>query len=313
MKNITLFIVLLFSTFSGPKLWATEPCLVCQVVLIDEDDVSCFGANDGRIKISTLGCKGKVTYLWSNGAKTNEIKNLKPGKYSVTAKDEGGAIINKSYEITEPNKLTVTGSTLDPLCHGDATGTIYPSVSGGTPMYSFLWSNGQTVQYINSLKAGTYKLTVTDHNNCTATASFKIVDPPQVKVNTEYQYDISCAGAQDGAIKVYGSGGKSPYSYLWSNGNTSNKITNLKAGTYSVTVYDTYDCEATLTYTIAEPAALSVVLEDQSNISCQGLNDGSLEVIGKGGTPPYTYNWSNGHYDNNHFFETWKIYSYNNG
>jgi len=294
MKNITFLLIIFLSILSGKEMRASEPCAACQIVLIAEEDVSCFGANDGRIKLSTFGCQGKVSYLWSNGAKTNEITNLSPGKYSVTVKDEGGAIINKSYEISEPLKLTVGGSTLDPLCFGDATGTIYPSVNGGTPMYSFLWSNGQTVQYINSLKAGTYKLTVTDQNNCTATATYKINNPPMVEVNTEYEYDISCAGADDGAVKVNGGGGKAPYTYLWSNGSTSNKITKLKPGTYTVTVYDIYNCEESKTYTLTEPSPLRVELDKKLDVSCHSKGDGSLEVVAKDGTPGYSYDWSNG-------------------
>lgn len=292
-KFILISLVWLTATFTMDA-HAETPCAMCQVILSQKDDISCHGRKDGLLRVTSFNCKGKISYVWSNGGKTSEIKNLGPGKYTIVLTDEDGAMASATYEIIEPLKLTVDGSKFDPLCYGDATGTIYPNVNGGTPMYSFKWSNGQTVQYINSLKAGTYSLTVTDDNGCTAVNSWTIVDPPKVSVGTDYKYDVSCAGGNDGEIGVYGKGGTGKHTYSWSTGSSSPGLKNLKAGVYSVTVFDEYLCEGTATYTISEPAKLTVKLDNQRNITCHGKKDGILSVDGSGGTAPYTFSWSNG-------------------
>ncbi|NBT11978.1 MAG: adhesin, partial [Betaproteobacteria bacterium] len=139
------------------------------------------------------------------------------------------------------------------LCNGGSTGSLDITVSGGTASYSYAWNNGATSQDINTLAAGTYSVTVTDANGCTAQGSYTITQPSALQITLNGTTNILCNGGNNGSINVSVSGGTGGYTYLWSSGQTSEDLTNLIAGTYSVTVTDANGCTAQGSYTITQP------------------------------------------------------------
>jgi len=178
------------------------------------------------------------------------------------------------------------------------------AATGGTPSYSYNWTpgnpTGNGTTSVTGLTAGTYTCIVTDANNCTASATFTITQPPLLTSNIQSQTNIACNGGNNGSMTVAINGGTANYSYSWSNGantpNTSattNTINNLIAGTYTVTVTDANGCSTTSSGTITQPVALTASITAQTNITCNGGNNGSLTVGINGGTANYDYEWSN--------------------
>ncbi|NVK84470.1 MAG: SprB repeat-containing protein, partial [Cytophagia bacterium] len=269
----------------------TEPAVLAASAVAT--NVDCNGNASGSIDLSITGGTGPFTYSWSNGATTEDLNGLTPGTYSVTVTDANGCIVSTSATITEPIPLTVSTTSVNILCNGFSTGSIDLTVAGGTTAYSYLWSNGATTQDLNNLVAGTYSVTVTDANLCTATASVTISQPPAITLSTS-KVDITCKGDTDGSIDLSVSGGTGAYSYSWSSGETTQDLSGLAAGSYTVTVTDANGCTANSTITITEPPTLMTATYTQTNVSCNGGSDANIDITVADGTAPISYAWSNG-------------------
>ena len=180
-------------------------------------------------------------------------------------------------------------------CNGECTGSVWGfDVTDGVEPYTFMWEgNGMTYTYadVGGLCPGTYCVTVTDGNGCTATDCVDVVDSPMFTTTTT-STDAACnGGSNSGTATANPSGGSGPYTYSWDNGGMTQTITDLSAGTYCVTVTDSQGCTAT-SCTIVD-GGLEITLTGM-NVSCNGGNDGSATATGSGGTMPYSYLWSNG-------------------
>ena len=132
-----------------------------------------------------------------------------------------------SFTITEPTAIALSGTQVDVLCNGFATGSIDLSVSGGVGPYTYAWSNTATTEDINSLAAGTYTVTVTDANSCTATTNFTITEPTAISLSATTA-DVACNGDDSGTIDLTVSGGVGPYTYAWSNSATTEEHREMK-------------------------------------------------------------------------------------
>jgi len=175
-------------------------------------------------------------------------------------------------------------------CFGLSDGDIYISVVGGTPPYTCIWSNGATTQDISNIPAGTYSIIVFDNVLASDTEVFNITEPAQLNVSFSTTTNVSCSGGNDGMLCANVTGGTAPYDFAWSNGTTTQCITNLSAGTYTITVTDANACTASIAGTITEPPPLTITTPSNVTI-CQGTD---LCVAVTGGTPPYTYFWTPG-------------------
>lgn len=255
-------------------------------------DVSCNGSNDGSLSASASGGNAPYTYLWSNGATTANVSNVAAGTYTVVITDVNGCTATASATVSEPSTLFVNASASNIGCNGASDGSISSGAQGGTAPYTYLWSNGATTSAIQGLSAGSYTVTVTDANGCTATASANVSEPSALSASTGSS-DVSCNGGNDGSLSVSASGGTAPYSYLWSNGATSANVSGVSAGNYGVTVTDANGCSATASANVSEPAALSAVAS-ATDASCSGVNNGSVDLSVSGGTVGYSFAWSNG-------------------
>ncbi|MEZ4893191.1 MAG: SprB repeat-containing protein [Saprospiraceae bacterium] len=251
------------------------------------------GGNNGSIDLSVSGGTNPYTYVWSNGATTQDISNLSAGTYTVTVTDNNNCTKSLSATVNNQSGPTVSETHVNVACYGGNTGSIDISVSGGTSPYTYLWSNGATTQDINNLSAGTYTVTVTDANNCSATKATTITQPGSGLSLSRTSTNVSCYGGSNGSINLTVSGGTSPYSYNWSNGATTEDISGLSAGTYTVTVTDNNGCTKTTSKTITQPKSL-VLTKTQTNVDCYGGSNGSIDLTVTDGSSPYTYAWSNG-------------------
>ncbi len=147
------------------------------------------------------------------------------------------------------------------------------------------------MQLLQHCLRGTYTVTVTDNSGCTVTASASITQPttPLAAFFCGIT-NVTCHGSNNGSAQGMASGGTSPYSYKWSNGETNVTPTDFSAGTYTVTVTDAHGCTATAAVTITQPNALTVATT-QTNVTTHLGTNGSATATPSGGTAPYTYKW----------------------
>lgn len=239
-----------------------------------------------------------VTPTFSNGPTvytTNGISFLSglTGTYTPGTGGGTGATVTASFTITEPTAIILTGTTSTIACNGNNDGSIITSVTGGSPGYTYLWSNGATTANLTGLYAGIYTVTVTDNIGCTASNSFEVTEAPALLISLVSQSDVSCFGQNDGAVSVMVTGGTAPYTYSWSNGFSTASLVGMSAGVYTLTVIDAAGCSEIATYEITQPALLLGTVTG-SDISCYGANDGTAMIAVSGGAGAYTYFWSNG-------------------
>jgi|GEM_PF-1204905 gliding motility-associated-like protein len=254
-------------------------------------DVTCNGLCNGSASISLSGGSPPFKYLWSSGATTSSISSC-AGSPTFTVTDSLGCKAKGSVTITQP--APITGSTSSSgSCSGGNTGTAsINSVSGGTPPYTYLWSNSETTTSITGLAAGTYSVTVTDAHNCIAMFTVSVNQSSQLvdSIATSLTVNNKCYGAAKGSATVDVSGGTPAYTYTWSSGQTTSTITNLAAGTYTCNVTDKNGCFANaVSVTITEPSTPFIVNTDDTTI-CGGV--ATLHAVANGGTPPLTYTWT---------------------
>lgn len=175
---------------------------------------------------------------------------------------------------------------------GLSQGSASITLSNGQGPFAYLWSNGDTSSSTGGLASGVYHVTVTDAMGCTATQSAFINDL-NAPTLTSIASPVTCAGGNDGTAFVNASGGTNPYTYHWSNGDSSANIVGLSAGVYAVTVLDAGGCQSFATTTVTEPPALISGISGTDE-TCAACADGTASIAVHGGTPPYTYLWSNG-------------------
>ena len=274
---------------------------------LDQSDVtvvhlSCYNVATGSIDITLVGGTTPYTYSWSNGATTEDIANLSAGTYTVTVTDANLCPFTITREVTQPIEiLTSITSKTDVKCHGDLTGAIDLSVTGGTPGsgYTYLWSNGTTTQDLSGIAAGTYTVTVRDANGCTKSETVVISEPANALSISAISSNVKCNGGSTGSIDVTVGGGTAPYTYAWIKdsapfGSTSEDLLSIAAGTYTVTVTDANLCTISISKTITEPLELDQSDVTVVHLSCYNVATGSIDITLVGGTTPYTYSWSNG-------------------
>ena len=261
------------------------------VVLDSAFNVTCFGQSTGRVYIHVNDANGPVTYLWSNGATTQNITNITIGTYTVTITDSTGCQSSLSHTINEPTDIVLSLTPHHATC-AQSNGWISSSVSGGTTPYTYLWSNGASTSSITGLLPGNYTVTVTDAALCTKTASQNITTISGPVVTVDSVKNARCFGQANGAVYISVTGNNGPVTYLWSNAAITQDIVNIAAGNYTVTVTDSTGCVGNKTQIITQPLALA--LNDTITPARCGNPNGSAGVNVTGGTSPYTYLWNTG-------------------
>ncbi|MBN4065707.1 gliding motility-associated C-terminal domain-containing protein [Candidatus Amoebophilus asiaticus] len=258
----------------------------------DSRNVSCNGGSDGMVAVTPSGGTFPYTYSWSNGATDSSIVGLNAGNYIITISDNNSCQTIDIITIDEPVALGVIVTANDASC-GNNDGSATASAYGGTTQYVYKWSNGTTTQLMDSVQGGNYVVTVTDANSCQQTEFVSINETGGPASGILSSTDANCFGSNDGSAIVTASGGVVPYTYSWSNGNTTANLTNVTAGTYTVTVFGADGCKSFSNAFIDEPSDLIIAVSG-TDITCNGQDNGSASVNATGGISPYTYNWSNG-------------------
>jgi gliding motility-associated-like protein len=276
-----------------------EPTLLGQVGVVTE--VNCRGGNDGAIGVTTFGGTLPYVYSWNSGQNTEDVSGLTANTYTLTITDNNGCVNAANYLVAEPlTSVAVSTTAVDVLCNGGTNGSIDATVGGGTPGYTFMWSNlvngvlPFTTEDINNVPAGNYTITVTDTRGCQAQASQVIAQPVAALAANPTITNVLCFGDLTGSINPGITGGTAPYNYNWTNGATTAVLSGVMAGSYGLNLTDNNGCTANWTWTISEPnAALGIVLSG-TDVLCHGDATGTVSSVVTGGTTPYSYLWNNG-------------------
>jgi len=249
----------------------------------------------GSATASPTGGTSPYTYLWNPSGQTSvTASGLSAGTYSVTITDVNGCSATTSVVVTQPATLAASISSFTNIhCNGGNTGNATVTVGGGSNPYTYAWtSSGGSAAVASNLTSGSYTVTVTDNDLCTATASITLTQPNILTANISASTNINCNGAATGNSTVTASGGTTPYTYLWSpSGGSAPIASNLSAGTYTINVTDGNSCSATASVRLTQPALLTVSANSVIDVTCNGVNDGSSTVSANGGVTPYTYSW----------------------
>ena len=239
-------------------------------------DVLCHDDSTGSIQLYPSGGAGGYHYAWTvsdsshynvTDSTASHLLNLIGGVYSVVITDSTNCNISETYTIHQPTQISLSAHITNNVCYDGYAGAIDLNVDGGTPAYTgytYQWTeqndsiihnypNGNfysTEEDIDSLHAGTFTVVVTDLNNCSATATYKVTEPFKGMLLTADVYDVSCKDQHDGAIDLTVENGTPPYTYAWSDNETTQDIENLGGGDYVITATDIYNCTATDTFTV---------------------------------------------------------------
>jgi len=255
-------------------------------------NVSCNGGQNGSATAIGGGGSGNFTYLWSNGDTTATTNDLAAGTYVVVITDGENCTATVSVTITQPPVLAANVSATGETALGANDGTATANPTGGTPGYTYLWSNNETTATIVNLAPGNYTVVVTDVNGCTA-AQIVTVNSFNCSISaTSTTTNVTCNGANNGTATVVLSGAALPATYLWSNGDNTATADNLAPGTYTVEILDANNCPAEVSVQITGPAVL-LANATSTHETGVGLNNGTATAQPTGGTAPYTYEWSN--------------------
>ena len=261
--------------------------------------VNCYGASTGSLAVTVNAGTAPFTYSWSNGGNAATNANLSAGNYTVTTTDAHGCSTVASATVTQPQAPVTAGGALgttSSTCSA-SNGSITTSPTGGTGAYTFNWSNGATTQNITNVGAGTYAVTITDANGCSATSTAQLdsVQAPQSLIAANNNIAVKCYGVSTGSLTVTVNAGTAPFTYSWSNGGTSATNNNLAAGTYTVTTTDANGCSTVANATVAQPQTpVSAGGTLGTTPSTCSTSNGSITTNPTGGTGAYTFNWSNG-------------------
>lgn len=264
---------------------------------ISVQQVTCSDRDDGSSTVTLIGGTAPFSYLWSDSKKqkTATASGLDAGNYTVTVSDNLGCTLTQAISIVKPSPLDVKFSTTASNCYNSADGAATAVVSGGNGNPQIVWCDGKSGLSRNDLMGGNCSVTVTDSKGCTVQQNISIPRPPELLIEKMIVQDVKCAGENNGTAESIVSGGTSPYNYRWndSNGQLSDKASNLPKGTYTVTVTDFQQCTATRNVQINEPLALKFTVITESP-KCASDPYGNFEIIASGGVKNYNYQWRSG-------------------
>ena len=274
----------------GPIL-VNGPGPILQNIQITNE--TCPGLNNGQIILDILG--GGAQYLWSNGAQTKDISGLSPGKYAVSISGGGCSFVVSDIVIQAAEEMILGGLLTNPTCNGFENGFINVAISGGVAPFEYLWNTGEMGKDLVSIGAGVYVVTITDAKGCSVVSDSFMVEEVIPVSYSENINSPSCHGLSNGGLSLQVEGGQPQYQYTWNDGWTTRDRNNLAAGEYWVTILDALGCAVVSEeFTIEEPSVLTGTWSNIINETCLGSNDGTLEIIVTGGTPPYQFKWSEG-------------------
>lgn len=302
---------------------AVQPIITIPSTLVHNGmHISCPGAHDGILHATAsqgTGDPNEFTYTWNIGDGINgqDVSGLGSGTYSVTVTDKNGCTGTSTKTLEDPLPVVpvITISTnyngFPVRCHDSSDAILTASATGGTESYQYVWNVPNSTNTLANVGAGTYSVTITDTNGCSASTSKTIVPPSTVETSiailslSDFNGQaISCYGKSDGRLQATASGGTNSFTHVWSYGTPANPLpggsgnifSGASAGVYIVTSTDTNGCTDKDMVTLDNPAPVIASISNFSDyngygVKCTGSNEGFIEVQGSGGTNDFTFFW----------------------
>jgi gliding motility-associated-like protein len=249
------------------------------------------GQNTGGVNLTVTGGATPYTYTWSNTATTQDLSDIPSGTYTVTVKDNNNCTSSTSATVAASGNVPILSTTTTPDNCGQNTGGVNLTVTGGATPYTYTWSNTATTQDLSNIASGTYTVIVKDNNNCTASTSATVVAAGNVPILSTTTTPDNC-GQNTGGVNLTVTGGATPYTYTWSNNATTEDLSNIISGTYTVTVRDNNNCTASTSATVGVSGNVPILSTTTTPANC-GQNTGAVNLTVTGGATPYTYTWNN--------------------
>lgn len=293
MKKLILLTSIIMLAVAGKTQGQTLTVGITHV-----DSVLCYGMHNGSITVAASAGTPPYSYLWSTSQTNSTITGLPAGTYTVTVTDAAANTAMASALLTQPTQLTshVTAADTITPCYGNNNGTITIAVVGGTPPWTYHWSNGDSTLTIMNLTGGLYDITITDHNGCTNVHSIVVSQPSELIVQIQ-SHDATCSDTCNGEVTSAVTGGTpyhNGYSYMWSNNQTTANISNLCPGVYDLTVTDSNGCQKAMSATVVTAFNAYFIIYPDSTTPHHYfvLNEST-------GIPPisYLWNWGDGTHD----------------
>ncbi|MBN1949633.1 MAG: gliding motility-associated C-terminal domain-containing protein [Bacteroidales bacterium] len=273
----------------------------------DIQGVGCSGESNGRLVITPYFGIEPYTYSWSHNGELNDsvASGLGAGIYTVTITDSRAVTAENTYELIDPAPLVIQAGITNVSCYPEdgpsSDGAIDITVTGGiiADDYEYIWQAlsgsgvNATSQDQSTLTAGEYVVTVTDDYGCWEDDTLLIVQPDPIMFTGSVVTAATTGGGSDGAIDLNPSGGNdvSPYVFLWSNAESTEDISGLTAGSYSVLLTDSKGCAADTSFLVYDVDAFLAFIANKVNVDCKGNSTGSATVGTAGGSGSYTYEW----------------------
>ncbi|MBL7926673.1 MAG: T9SS type A sorting domain-containing protein [Bacteroidia bacterium] len=252
--------------FSEFFVYVLHPEFGCTLQVTDSTTTETCASANAMAQVFINGASGAYTYLWSNGNTTDMISNITGGTYTVTVTDAAGCVIYKTVTVNaDPIPVIDSAASVNANCNATTTGSAQIFVNSGILPYTFLWTGNttSTSDTANNLAAGNYSVLVTDANGCSVTQNFVINEPAAITSIITTSPDN---GNNTGIAFAVVSGGTTPYSYFWSNGNTTATATGLAAGTYILVVTDANGCVYSTNVVVS---SVSAIPDDVNVVSLQ--------------------------------------------
>lgn len=270
---------------------------------VTDGATSCPNVCDGSVSVAFTCSDPACSIAWSDAdgnalaTDVNAISGLCPGEYYVAVSNASGCVTIDTATVFAPVVLTVNTSSSPVSCAGECDGTATVGIVSGTPAYTFTWDPppgaGQGTPNATGLCAGVQQVTIGDGNGCETMVEVLITEPPPLTLFNSIVLGTSCAGACNGNITLVVSGGSGNYNFVWSpapaSGQGSSAAFGFCAGNVNVTITDDNGCSLQRTFTVPEPAPLSVTTSTTQS-TCP-LCDGTATATVVGGTGSYAYSW----------------------
>jgi gliding motility-associated-like protein len=210
-------------------------------------DPSCYAYSDGSVNLAITGGTTPYYMQWGD---TNEyllnnpselLSELTTGNYFLRVRDVNNCVFEQFVFVDQPDTLSVTNIITDVSCFEGSDGAINLTSNGGTTPYSYIWSNGSNNEDQFNLVTDIYGYILTDAQGCIYKEELIVYQPPEIQIASEIN-GITCVDQKDASIYIQTAGGTQPYNWIWSNGETTNHITDLSIGLYELTISDYNGC-----------------------------------------------------------------------
>jgi len=270
--------------------------------------IVCYGDNNASINLVVTGGVAPYNIAWSNLGSGTFQNNLSAGDYTITVTDALNCTKTLTVNIPEAPIFTVNPVVKNISCFGANNGSITLNFVGGIAPVTLTWNDGAvTGTTRNNLKPGSYTVNIVDSKPCTITRTFIILEPQQLVLSANLTHALDCNNANTGAINLLVSGGSAPFTYAWSNGATTEDLSNISAGNYLVTVTDANGCTQQAQYSINRPPPIVAGVTTKTDFDCatKTVKQTFMAQV-SGGVPPYQLVWSSGTVSgaNNEFMNT---------